>query len=82
MGKQVEGLKHHAHFRPDLVDVGLLGQDIVPSIKICPLVACSRRLRHLKKVLLPEPEGPITTTTSPASMLAVTSTRAGISWGA
>ena len=32
-------------------------------------------------VLLPEPEGPITTTTSPASILADTSTRALTEWG-
>ena len=30
-----------------------------------PEVISSKRLMHLKSVLLPEPEGPIITTTSP-----------------
>ena len=37
----------------------------VPSKKMCPLVGSSSRFRHLRKVLLPEPEGPTTKTTSP-----------------
>ena len=36
------------------------------STKILPLVGLSKRFKHLKKVDLPEPDGPITTTTSPS----------------
>ena len=36
-----------------------------PSKMTLPPLGSSRRLRHRKKVLLPLPEGPITTTTSP-----------------
>ena len=36
-----------------------------PWYKILPDVGSSIQLRHLKNVLLPEPEGPITTTLSP-----------------
>ena len=38
------------------------------SIKICPSVTVSRPLSALSKVLLPEPLGPMITTTSPRSI--------------
>ena len=37
-----------------------------PSTIIFPPLASSRRFRHLKNVDFPEPEGPMTTTTSPS----------------
>ena len=37
----------------------------VPSKVIVPPVGSSRRFRQRRNVLLPEPEGPMTTTTSP-----------------
>ena len=39
-----------------------------PSNSICPPEGTSSRLRQRKKVLLPEPEGPIITTFSPFLM--------------
>ena len=45
----------------------LLSQMFTPSNIISPLVGFSRRLRHLRKVLLPPPEGPIMAATLPRS---------------
>src|SRR6185369_9279616 len=39
-----------------------------PCTSTSPLVASSRPLRHLRNVLLPEPDGPMTHTTSEAMM--------------
>src|SRR5665648_191035 len=36
-----------------------------PPMEITPLVGSSRKLMHRRKVLLPDPEGPMRTTTSP-----------------
>jgi hypothetical protein len=82
VGKQVERLEHHAHLgiRTLLMSVFWVRMSM-PSMKMCPLVARSSRLRQRRKVLLPEPEGPITTTTSPAAILDETSTSALTSWG-
>src|SRR5699024_9513384 len=40
-----------------------------PSIVMLPDVTSSKRFKHLKKVLFPEPDGPITQTTSCARIL-------------
>ena len=37
-----------------------------PSMTTLPLVISSRRFKHLKKVDLPDPEGPIKQITSPS----------------
>ena len=44
----------------------------VPSNVIVPPVGSSRRFRHRRNVDLPDPDGPITTTTSPRWMSALT----------
>src|SRR5665647_946077 len=43
-----------------------------PSRNTSPFVGSSKRLRQRRNVLLPEPEGPITQTTSPFSTEALT----------
>ena len=43
-----------------------------PSKMISPSVGSSSRFSERRKVLLPEPEGPMTTMTSPRSMSTVT----------
>ena len=66
MGKQVEVLEHHAHFLPHGVKLTVRHMcQVSPSNRICPPLGCSRRFRHRRKVLLPEPDGPIMTTFSP-----------------
>ena len=52
-----------------------------PSMKTWPESDISSRLRQRSRVLLPEPEGPITTTTSPAEIDTDTSTSAFTSCG-
>ena len=58
-------LEHHPHFLPMDIDVCFSSVISVPSKRICPPVGTSRRFRQRRKVDLPEPEGPMTTTTSP-----------------
>ena len=48
------------------LSMSVLGSVIsTPSKKIFPEVGSSRRFKHRRNVLLPEPEGPMTHTTSP-----------------
>jgi len=53
----------------------------MPSMKIWPESAVSRRLRQRSKSALAGAEGPITTTTSPGAIDTETSTSAFSSWG-
>ena len=48
----------------------------MPLNRICPSVGTSSRFKHRRKVDLPEPEGPMMTTTSPLRMSAETPSRA------
>ena len=66
--KKIEALKDHAHVLTDLVDIGLGSVMRFPSNQISPEVGSSRRFRHLRKVLFPEPEGPMMATFSPLSI--------------
>ncbi len=47
------------------MDFLLLESNILPSISIIPPSISSKPFKHLKKVLFPDPEDPIITTTSP-----------------
>ena len=51
----------------------------LPSKMTWPLVGFSSRFRQRKKVLLPEPDGPITVMTFPFSMTALMSLRTSLS---
>src|SRR3954464_15397641 len=48
-----------------------------PPIEIAPPVGCSRPAMHRSVVVLPQPEGPSSTTISPAAMRKLTSSTAG-----
>src|SRR4051812_13911329 len=48
-----------------------------PPIKMVPAVGCSRPAMHRNVVVLPQPEGPSSTTISPAAMRKLTSSTAG-----
>jgi hypothetical protein len=65
VGEQVEALEHHAGLAADLLDVAQMSFDSsVPSTTIRPASCSSSRLMQRIIVDLPEPDGPITTTTS------------------
>src|SRR5215210_5601443 len=48
-----------------------------PPIEIVPAVGCSRPAMHRNVVVLPQPDGPSSTTISPAAMRKLTSSTAG-----
>src|SRR3954468_10333953 len=48
-----------------------------PPIEIVPAVGCSRPAMHRNVVVLPQPDGPSSTTLSPAAMRKLTSSTAG-----
>ena len=48
-----------------------------PPIEIVPAVGCSRPAMQRKVVVLPQPDGPSSTTISPAAMRKLTSSTAG-----
>ena len=64
MGKEIKMLKYHTYLRANRCTFVFLSV-ISYSIDInVPEVTSSSRLKHRKNVLLPEPDGPITQTTS------------------
>ena len=65
MRKEIEMLEHHAHLLAVEVNVQLLSVISTWLKRICPPVGTSSRLRQRRNVDLPEPDGPMTTTTSP-----------------
>src|ERR1044072_1500088 len=50
---------------------------VSPTIEIVPAVGCSRPAIQLKVVVFPQPDGPSSTTISPAAMRKLTSSTAG-----
>src|SRR6056297_1451212 len=52
----------------------------LPSMMTCPESKVSRPFRQRRKVDLPEPDGPMTTTTSPLATVVETSSTARTSW--
>ena len=71
MREQVERLEHHAHLAADAAHVRTTRLPPAararnsPSTAMLPSSMVSRWFRQRRKVLLPEPDGPITATTSP-----------------
>src|SRR6056297_651932 len=68
--------------RTDLTDLrssadALGAAIVVPLMVTRPSDGVSKRARHLKRVVLPDPDGPMTQTTSPAFTSSVTSRRTG-----
>lgn len=58
-------LEHHTHLLAVLVDIDRRVGNINALKKIFPSVGCSSRFKERSSVDLPEPDGPIMTTTSP-----------------
>ena len=67
MGKQVERLEDDADLRSDAVDVEPGALSDWPSTMTSPRSTVSSRFRQRRSVDLPDPDGPITTTTSARS---------------
>ena len=64
--EQIEMLEHHTDIFTDLIDILSLVRDIKSVDHDVPPVNLSRRFRQRRKVDFPDPEGPMTTTTSPS----------------
>ena len=78
--EQVEMLEHHADFAAVGIDVGPRSARSTPSMLTEPSSNSSRPFRQRRKVDLPEPDGPITTSTSPLATRVLTSSTARTTW--
>nr|BFF24395.1 hypothetical protein GCM10025732_23600 [Glycomyces mayteni] len=67
MREEVEVLEHHADVGAQVGERAAFGGEGLPFTVIEPASTVSRRLMVRHSVDLPEPEGPMRTTTSPSS---------------